>query len=255
MDRAKSTWQTEEHAATFLQGVRGAIPGANLQLEIMQKIVELWYPGASRILDIGCGDGVLGRRLLQRFPTADVTFADFSEPMLAAARDKLAGSPRAAVVKGDFSDPAWWHAVADRGPFNVVVSGFAIHHQPDARKQALYAEIHAHLSAGGVFLNLDHVSSATPAGERLFEDTFVDHLLGFQSRIKPGTTRQEVETVFYNRADKKENILAPVDVQCAWLRQIGFEDVDCFFKLFELALFGGRKASNALQPTAPSQRG
>ena len=47
--------------------------------------------------------------------------------------------------------------------------------------------------------------------------------------------------VVYNRPDKKENLLAPVEAQCEELRRIGFEDVDCFFKLFELALFGGRK--------------
>ena len=27
--------------------------------------------------------------------------------------------------------------------------------------------------------------------------------------------------------------------QCAWLRGIGFRDVDCFWKYFELAIFGG----------------
>jgi hypothetical protein len=32
-----------------------------------------------------------------------------------------------------------------------------------------------------------------------------------------------------------------VDRQCQWLEAIGFVDVDCFFKLFELASFGGRK--------------
>jgi len=26
-----------------------------------------------------------------------------------------------------------------------------------------------------------------------------------------------------------------------WLQEIGFADVDCYFKIFELALFGGRK--------------
>jgi hypothetical protein len=30
-------------------------------------------------------------------------------------------------------------------------------------------------------------------------------------------------------------------VQCQWLQEIGFGDVDCFFKLFQLALFGGQK--------------
>jgi hypothetical protein len=38
--------------------------------------------------------------------------------------------------------------------------------------------------------------------------------------------------------------LALVDVQCGWLREIGFQDVDCFFKVFELALLGGRKPAH-----------
>lgn len=256
MSESQSQWQTEELARTFLQGVRGAIPGAELQLEVMGKIVELWSPRVSRILDVGCGDGILGRRLLERFPAAHVTFTDFSEPMLAAARDKLADRSRATVLKADFSKPSWLELVADRRPFDVVVSGFAIHHQTDARKKALYAEIHGALSPGGIFLNLEHVASATPSGEKLFDDTFVDHLLRFHRSTKPDTTRHEIEAVYYNRADKKENILAPVDAQCAWLRQIGFQDVDCFFKVFELALFGGRKLFNhTVQSTPLARRG
>jgi tRNA (cmo5U34)-methyltransferase len=242
MTTPKSNWQTQEVATAFLEDVRGALPGADLQLEVMGKIVELWSPRVSRILDVGCGDGILGRRLLERFPAARVTFIDFSEPMLTAVRDKVASSPRATVLKADFSEPSWLNALADKNPFDVVVSGFAIHHQPDARKRRLYAEIHANLSPGGVFLNLEHVASATDSGEKLFDDFLVDHLLRFHKSRKPDTTRQEIETKHHNRPDKKENILAPVDLQCEWLRQIGFQDVDCFFKVFELALFGGRKA-------------
>ena len=37
------------------------------------------------------------------------------------------------------------------------------------------------------------------------------------------------------------NILAPVEVQCQWLREIGFTDVDCYLKMFEVAVFGGRR--------------
>jgi hypothetical protein len=45
---------------------------------------------------------------------------------------------------------------------------------------------------------------------------------------------------WYHRPDKTENILALAETQCQWLREIGFADVDCFFKLFQLALFGGK---------------
>jgi len=124
-----------------------------------------------------------------------------------------------------------------------VVSGFAIHHQPDKRKHELYAEIFELLALSGIFLNLEHVASATGAGQKLFDDFFVDHLYDFHCRSDTETDRETISNEYYNRPDKKENILAPVQDQCQWLRQIGFADVDCFFKVFELALFGGRKIS------------
>jgi hypothetical protein len=46
---------------------------------------------------------------------------------------------------------------------------------------------------------------------------------------------------WYHRPDKSENILAPVEAQCTWLSEIGFVEVDCFFRILELALFGGQK--------------
>lgn len=54
-------------------------------------------------------------------------------------------------------------------------------------------------------------------------------------------TRDAIAQQYYYRPDKAVNILAPVDAQCRWLEEIGFAEVDCFFRLFELALFGGRK--------------
>ena len=53
--------------------------------------------------------------------------------------------------------------------------------------------------------------------------------------------RDEVAQEYYFRRDKQANILIPLDLQCRWLEEIGFVDVDCFFKLLETALFGGRK--------------
>ncbi len=163
--------------------------------------------------------------------------------MLEALRNQVGSNQRATITRVDFATPSWVKGFEAEKPFDVIVSGFAIHHQPDARKRRLYAEIYGLLKAGGVFLNLEHVSSATPAGGALFDSFFVDHLLRFHRDRTPGKTRREVEEDYYQRPDKKENLLASVESQCQWLRRIGFGDVDCFFKVFELALFGGRKAS------------
>jgi SAM-dependent methyltransferase len=184
---------------------------------------------------------------------AHLIFADFSEPMLQALRKQIGNNQRVTVINVDFATPAWAKGLADEKPLDVVVSGFAIHHRPDDRKRELYAEIYGLLSEGGVFLNLEHISSTTPSGEALFDSFFVDHLLRFHRNATPSKTRPEIEETYYRRPDKKENILALVETQCQWLRQIGFRDVDCFLKVFELALFGGRKASNQADDSDPRQ--
>ena len=126
-----------------------------------------------------------------------------------------------------------------------MISGFAIHHLTNARKQTLYGEIFALLGPRGLFLNLEHVSSAKPSGTDLFDAFLIDHLHRFQHLSDPCLSRETTAAGYTNRPDRHDNILAPVEEQCRWLRQIGFTDVDCFFKAFELAIFGGRRLANS----------
>jgi SAM-dependent methyltransferase len=131
--------------------------------------------------------------------------------------------------------------VAKNAPFDAIVSGYAIHHLPDERKRSLYQEIYDLLTPGGIFINIEHVASPTPWLAAINDELFVDSLFAFHGRRQTGKSRDEVATEFYYRPDKVANILAPVSDQCDWLREIGFTDVDCFFKILELAVFGGRR--------------
>jgi tRNA (cmo5U34)-methyltransferase len=242
MKEQNSKWLTKELAKIFSEGVRGAIPGANLQLEIITKLISVWCPIPSRILDLGCGDGILGRMLLAEQPSAHMVFADFSEPMLAKVRQKIGANKHAKVIHIDFTTPAWTKVIDADTPFDIIVSGFAIHHQPDDRKKALYNEIYDLLSEDGVFLNLDQVSSETSFISQIFDSFFLEHIRCSLSNPDQDEMMNQIEKAYYE--DKKENIPAPVETQCKWLRDIGFREVDCFFKTFELALFGGKKTSN-----------
>jgi hypothetical protein len=53
--KTRSKRQTSEPAAAFLNGVRGAISAADLQLDVMAHIIRSWHPEPQRILDPGCG--------------------------------------------------------------------------------------------------------------------------------------------------------------------------------------------------------
>jgi SAM-dependent methyltransferase len=141
----------------------------------------------------------------------------------------------------DLAGPAWLESVRPHAPFDAVASSYAIHHLPDARKRALFAEIFALLAPGGMFVNVEHVASATAWVEQRSDELLIDSLFAFQRGKGSEKTRAEVAEEFVHRPDKAANILAPVERQCEWLRACGFTDVDCFFKVFELAVFGGRR--------------
>jgi hypothetical protein len=69
----------------------------------------------------------------------------------------------------------------------------------------------------------------------------IDSIFAYHARLGSGKSRAQIARDYVHRPDKAANILAPVEEQCAWLRAIGLEDVDCYFKVLELAVFGGRR--------------
>ena len=148
---------------------------------------------------------------------------------------------RSQLLPADLGDDAWTNAVSASQPFDLVLSGFCIHHQPDSRKRRIYGQVFELLKPGGLFLNLEHVASASPWAQSLSEELMIDSLYAHQHRLGQGMSREAVADEWVHRQDKQANILAGVDVQCAWLTEAGFADVDCFFKILELALFGGLK--------------
>jgi tRNA (cmo5U34)-methyltransferase len=229
-------WKSGPVVANFLSGVRGAIPLAVEQIDVMLRLLRGSRP-IQRFLDVGCGDGVLAAAILAEHPEAIAVCIDFSEPMLETARNRLPGSSH--VMNVDYASPGWQDTLRSHVPFDAIVSGFSIHHQPDERKRGIYPECYSLLAPGGLFLQLEHVASATPWVESLHDDLFIDHLHAFDS----SRPKEEVAAAYHSRPDKVANILAPVETQLQWMREIGYRDVDCYLKVFELAVFGGRRRS------------
>ena len=237
--RQDVVWQNETLVNTFVQGIRGGIPYANDQIAVMLRLLRS-NGDVKTFADLGCGSGVLAQAVLREFPNARGMLFDFSAPMLDAARTQL--NPHAAQVQfaqTDLATPDWMNAPSET--YDAIVSGFAIHHLTHERKRALYQEIFSRLHHGGIFVNIEHVASPTKWLEAQSDELLIDSLYAFHQKNNSDKTRAQVANEFVYRPDKVANMLAPVELQVQWLREIGFQDSDCFFKAFELAVFGGRK--------------
>jgi SAM-dependent methyltransferase len=242
-ERHDTIWQAGELVDHYLDEIRSAVPYHADQIEMMARVITADRPEIANFLDLGCGDGLLGAVLLQHYPEARGVLADFSAPMLNAAREKLIKyGDQLTLMELDYSDPVWTDAMTGHAPFDVIVSGYSIHHQPNDMKRSLYGEIFNLLKPGGVFVHVEHVSSATPWLEDQFWVMFFDSVLAAERARGSDKSMDQIKKEFYSkRSDEHSNMLAPLEVQCDWLRDLGFEDVDCYFKVLEFAVFGGRK--------------
>jgi ubiquinone/menaquinone biosynthesis C-methylase UbiE len=232
---ATTNWQRQDVTQHYLKQVRGGIPYGAEQAKIMLQVVKHFTANPKRIMDLGCGNGFLAEILLKTYPEASALLLDHSEPMVQAAREHMNEyGDRCEIIHGDFSHSIQKHA--EPNSVDCIVSGFAIHHLTHEKKKELYRDIYNLLSVGGIFINIEHVASATSEIEKLHDELFIDHLASHNNR-----NRDEVANEYYNRPDKEDNILKRVDIQVEWLRDIGFKHADCYFKWMELAVFGGVK--------------
>jgi len=247
MPDASSPAQNPDFVAKFLQNVRGTIPLAIEQIDMMLQLITAARGETLEVfLDLGCGDGFLASAILDEHPQAHGLCVDFSDAMLQAARRQLHSHlPQVEFLQADFNQPGWTRRVAPHAPLDAIVSGFAIHHLPDIRKRELYREIFELLKPDGIFINMEHVSSATRWTESVLDDYMIDAIFGKELKASPGRTRAEVAREYYSRAGEDAGILAPLEVQCDWLRDIGFENVECYLKVQELAVFGGQRPANS----------
>lgn len=230
-------WQRPDTVANYGRS-RPGIPFADAQFDLVVRALRAYQVDVRTVLDLGCGDGIAVAELANHLPIERATLVDFSQPMLDAAAERFGADTSITIVNGDLAGSEWVPAVEQQGPYDLVISRYAIHHLSHQRKQSLYAEILGLLRPGGMFFNIEHVKSVSTTYQEAFDSLLID---GIHRVAEPGQSVEDVERAYRARQDAETNILAPVELQCEWLRSIGFADVDCIFKAFELAVFGGQR--------------
>lgn len=223
---------------------RTGIPFADAHFDVMHRLLDAAGVQVETLLDLGAGDGIVTDAVSTRHRLTSAVMVDFSAPMLDAARDRFAGDRAAfdvSFLPGDFRESDWHGDVTKAGPFDAVISRFAIHHIPDAMKRNLYATILGWLKPGGMLINIEHVLSGSALYAEAHDRLMID---GIAAARADNADIAQVAASYYARQDADANILASVQDQLEWLDEAGYLDVDCAFKAFELAVFAGRRPAS-----------
>lgn len=240
-ERYDQVWRRASVASSY-HAIRKGIPFADAQFAVAHRLLDVAGIQVRNLLDLGAGDGLATAVIAELQPVETAVLVDLSEPMMEAARERFSPANsglHATFLLGDFRETEWYDAVANSGPYDAAISRFAIHHVPDEDKHRLYGAVLEWLVPGGMFINIEHVASASDIYRAAHEGMMLDGIFAAQG---PSADREQIAAAYHARKDSDANILAPVEDQMRWMRELGFVEVDCAFKSFELAVFAGRRS-------------
>lgn len=189
------------------------------------ELIARHYSTVPRMLDLGAGTGIVSASVVARVSVDQLTLLDQSAAMLERAATRLVRWHPELVVQ-ELCEPL------PSGPFDVVVSALAIHHLRHDEQRELYARIFEALASGGMFIHAEQVNARSARLCGVFEAIHLDVARNL------GSSETEIHAAIERM---KQDRCTTVTEHLAWLTDAGYDDIECFYRSFRFAVFGGWK--------------
>jgi tRNA (cmo5U34)-methyltransferase len=219
----------DKYAAQYNQSRRKLIPCFDDFYRIAVEIIPFKKEKTIKVLDLGAGTGLFSFFVASVYENAEFLLVDVSENMLDQANSNLSNFPH------KFDYLAADYSVFKYGQkFDVVISALSIHHLTEPQKIELFQNIFNYLNYGGIFINADQVQGESPEIDEIYRESWINQVQ------HNGVTKAELKAAFERMKEDKMSTLAS---QMRWMEDIGFIDVNCWYKNYNFVVFSGRNNS------------
>ena len=227
VEQIRARFDNDVERFSNLETGQSAPIDAPLVLELISQAAAATNPGATDLLDVGCGAGNYSLKLLQSLPDLNVTLIDLSRPMLERAEQRLrpATNGHIEAFQGDVRD-------LDLGEarFDVIVAAAVLHHlRTDAEWEAVFAKLFKALRPGGSIWISDLIEHSSAAIEEMMWRRYGEYLIGLKDEAYRDTVFAYVT---------QEDTPRPLMYQLDLLRKVGFRQVEILHKTSVFADFG-----------------
>lgn len=223
-----------EHAPAYHALRRRLVPGLDDFYGTAADLLALRAGPLARVLDLGAGTGLLSAYVAERHPGVELVLVDGAAAMLEQARRLLEPHATTVLVQ-DLRD------ALPAGPFDAVVSALAIHHLDDHDKRDLDARVLAVLRPGGAFVNAEQVRGPTAWLDARQREGWL------AACRRHGASEAELAGALERMVADRD---ADTETQLRWLREAGYDDVDCFYRRWHFAVIAGWRPADHRPPRA-----
>jgi len=242
MDQHATTGWSEDISRAFVDAGEVYTPRRGEILATFLNLIPAEPDDAFTGVELAPGAGWLTNGILSRFSHARMIGLDGSPAMMEATKSTLGvNASRADLRLFRLEDPAWPDTLPDG--LRCIVSSLAIHHLDHDAKRKLYRRLFDKLESGGALLILDMVEATSESARRTYARAW-----------DADVRRQSIEFTesrdlwdqfvadkwnLYDYPDPGFDIPSPLIDHFLWLREAGFEGIDCFWSRAGHALYGG----------------
>jgi tRNA (cmo5U34)-methyltransferase len=238
-DFNNTRWADQEFAKQYRDNAEIYIVERQRMFGIMRSFFRHFLAGKKnvRVLDLGCGDGVVTRNILDVDRSISADLVDASVDMLEKARERLKGSGNMNYINASFQE-VMENGLPDRG-YDIAVSSLAIHHLTMDEKSRFFRTVNAQLRPGGYFINIDVVLPPTDSLDGWYMKLWEEWMDGKRTELRQYDEPSSDVIVRYRNGE--ENQPDTLDDQMDALREAGFRDADCYYKYGIFVVYGGVK--------------
>ena len=233
---------SEVSSQYFIDYAAYYVPDRAVQLETICALIPT-KPELFHVVELCCGEGLLARTILERFPNCRIHGYDGSNTMLEKTRATLQPfSERFTLHTFDLAAAEWrsfpW-------PVQAVVSSLAIHHLDGQQKRELYRDLYRLIAPGGALIIADLIQPVhllgVQAAARAWDEAVRQAALARDGNLAAFDVFQRDRWNVYHYPDPMDKPSGLYE-QLRWLEEAGFDAVDVVWLKAGHAIYGGRKA-------------
>ncbi len=196
------------------------------QRDLFIRFIPFERDASLRILDLGCGPGLLAARILAEFPRAELKAFDLTAKMIDACRSRLAATDRATYQIGDFRTDDFWTG------YDLIVASLSLHHLELVERPGFFARAYRGLNPRGHLISAEVIVDESSA---VREDQYQLWRAFMAAQGEDGDA-------WYNKHIVKDHP-AEISALVSMLSEAGFETAGCFWRYLNFAIIGAHRAA------------
>lgn len=226
------TWRFDNDVERFANIETGQVStiDATISLELITEAAKRIVPGATQLLDLGCGAGNYTLMMLKKMPGLNCTLVDLSRNMLNKAFERVSRQTdgEVKIVQGDIRN-----VPLPEQHFDIILAGAVLHHLRDDKDwETTFRKLYHLLNPNGCLMISDLVTQELPVISAYTWENYGHYLEGIG-----GESYREKVMDYIDKEDSPRSVTYQLEL----MKKAGFRTTEILHKNMCFAAFGGLK--------------